>query len=278
MPSIQSLKKQLRGVRSTQKLTKAMKTVSAAKFSRLNGVYGKYAEYGRQCKLVFDQFSAGFLEAVRAADSSAPPVFVVLTANKGMCGSFNTEVLKLARQELDGHRDALVLACGKKAIRSFKSRGVPLAGEFILRDEPSYEESCAVLDAVLRLRQSGQASGAYVIYPRYVNMLTQTPTVCELFPPPRGADEPDSGRELLCQPDRDTFIAHDALPVFRAMFYELVLEAALGAQAATLMTMRVAYDAATEYCAQLEGDISRKRQSAVTADVIETASGEWRDS
>lgn len=275
MPSIQSLKKQLRGVLSTQKLTKAMKTVSAAKFSRLNGAYGKYAEYGRQCKAVFDRFQEGFLDAVPAGDSAAPPLYVVLTANKGLCGSFNTEVLKFAQEEFDRQKDYVLLACGKKAVRFFTGRGVPLAGEYVLHDEPSYEQSCQVLDELLRLRMTGRACGVYVIYPKYVNMLTQTPAMCELFPPAgQGRDAPDDGA-ILCEPDRDTFIARNAREVFRAIFYELVLETALGAQAATLMTMRVAYDAATEYSAQLEGQISRKRQSAVTADVIETSSGGW---
>lgn len=274
MPSLQSLKKQLRGVRSTQKLTKAMKTVSAAKFSRLNGVYNRYAEYGRQCRRVFDEFQEGFLDAVRAGDVTAPPLYVVLTGNKGLCGSFNTEVLKFAGEELASRESYVLLACGKKAIRFFEGRGIPLEGRYVLHDEPTYEESSALLDEMLRLRRTGRVSGVYVIYPRYVNMLTQTPAVCELLPPAGAEDAPDGG-EILCEPDRETFVARNAQEVFRAMFYDLVLQSALGAQAATLMTMRVAYDAATEYCAQLEGEISRKRQSTVTADVIETASCAW---
>lgn len=276
MPSIQSLKKRLRGVRSTQKLTKAMKSISAAKYSRLNGAYGKYAEYGRQCRDVFDRFRPGFLEAVRAGDVTAPPLYVVLTGNKGLCGSFNTEVLKFAGEELASRESYVLLACGKKAIRFFEGRGIPLEGRYVLHDEPTYEQSSALLDDMLRLRRAGRVSGVYVIYPRYVNMLTQTPAVCELLPPAGGDDAPDGG-EVLCEPDRETFVARNAQEVFRAMFYDLVLQSALGAQAATLMTMRAAYDAATEYCAQLEGEISRKRQSAVTADVIETSSGVWAE-
>ena len=63
-----------------------------------------------------------------------------------------------------------------------------------------------------------------------------------------------------------------AAKIFMAVAYELILETALGAQAATLMTMRSAYDTATEYCEALESEINRKRQSAVTEDVIETSS------
>ena len=274
MPSIQSLKKELRGIRSTQKLTRAMRTVSAAKFSKLNAAFGQYAEYGRQCKACFDAYQDSFLDAVGAPDPSAPPVFLVMSSNKGLCGSFNAELLKFAEETLDGRSGFLLVACGKKAIRYFKGRNVPLAGEWVLADVPTFEESGALLESVLALRRDGRASGVYVIYPAYVNMLEQTPAVCELFPPAKAEKDREEDRTALFVPDRRAMIEETADTVFGSMFYELVLEAALGAQAATLMTMRAAYDAATEFCERLEGEINRKRQSTVTADVIETSSGE----
>ncbi len=276
MPSIQNLKKQLRGVRSTQKLTKAMRTVSAAKFSRLNGEYGEFAEFARQCREVFRRFRPDFLEAAGAWNMNAPPLYVVMAGNKGLCGSFNAETLKFADMVLDAQEDHLLIACGKKAVGHFKNRGVPMAGEYVLGDEPTFEESSSIVDHILQLHRSGQVSAVHVVYPRYVNMLTQTPAVSELLPPVDQAGDGPEGA-VLCEPDHDAFVSESAEEVFHAMFYDLVLQTALGAQAATLMTMRAAYDAATEYCTRLEGEISRKRQSAVTADVIETSSGSWAE-
>ncbi len=276
MPSIQNLKKQLRGVRSTQKLTKAMKTVSAAKFSRLNREFSQFAEFARQCREVFRRFQPDFLEAAGAWNSSAPPLYVVMAGNKGLCGSFNAETLKFADMVLAAEGDHMLIACGKKAVGHFKSRGAALEGEYIFGDEPTFEESSALLDHILQLHRSGQVSAVHVIYPRYGNMLTQTPSVSELLPPVDQAGDGPEGR-VLCEPDRDAFVTESTEEVFHAMFYDLVLQTALGAQAATLMTMRAAYDAATEYCTRLEGEISRKRQSAVTADVIETSSGGWAE-
>ena len=309
MPSIQSLKKELRGIRSTQKLTKAMRTVSAAKFSKLNAAYGQYSGYGRQCKAVFDEYQADFLDAVQMTEPAAPPAYVVLASNKGLCGSFNAEVFKFACDELAKQDAFWLIACGKKTIRFFSGKNIPIKKGYVLQDVPTYEESSALLDDLLGLMKDGKISGVNVIYPRYVNMLDQQPAVCELFParnsgqpagsgeppagkseqpagtgqPPAGSGEPpahqaeggsDTQKKVLCVPDKHTLIGKTAENLFRAMFYELVLEAALGAQAATLMTMRTAYDAATEFCEQLEGEINRKRQGTVTADVIETSSGE----
>lgn len=275
MASIQSLKKRLKGVRATQKLTKAMRTVSTAKFSKLNTIYAQYSEYGRQCRQVFEQYQAGFLNAVCEADIQAPPAVIVIAGNKGMCGSFNTELLRFAEEELEKLPDALLVACGKKAIRYFNEKKRALAKTCIWNDVTTYQESCALLDEILDMRRNGKISNVYVIYPRYVNIMNQAPTICELFPAGGRDDDQD---QVFFYPDRNTIIGGAVQTVFRAMFYELVLEEALGAQASTLMTMGSAYDAAAEYCAQLEGQINRKRQSAVTADIIETAGEKGEDS
>ena len=108
-----------------------------------------------------------------------------------------------------------------------------------------------------------------MIYQKYTNMMKQTPSIQELFYDDE-AQKANGGTLLM--PDKQMVIENVAPVVFQSIFYKLLLEVALGANASTLMTMRSAYDTATEYCAQLESEINRQRQSAVTADVLETAS------
>lgn len=267
MATIQNLKKQLRGIRSTQKLTKAMKTASTVKFSKLNGIYAEYAPYAKECRQMFEQFGAGLSAAMPAKNPDAPVAVVVLGANKGLCGNFNSELHNYAMRVTDGKE--MMIACGKKSILFFKSRNIPLAREIIFDDIPSYEESAALLDDLLAQRESGRISDIMVVYPRYYHMMKQVPACYSLF-----AAEDHPAAEALYLPDRATIVEKTARHIFHALFFRLVLESALGVQAATLMTMRSAYDTATEYCTQLEALINRKRQSSVTADVLETAT-EW---
>lgn len=267
MPSIQSLKKQLRGIRSTQKLTKAMKTIATVKFSKLNTAYNQYSEYGKQCEEMFDLYGSGFVDSIFNADSDAPVAVIVMSSNKGLCGSFNSELLNFAREELSEFENYLLFACGKKAINFFKAKKIPVEKEYILGDIPSYEESSLLIDEISEMRKCGKISDIYLIYPKYTNVMKQKPTVHKLFSSKNSDDE----KSVLFVPDRNTIIEKTAKTVFHSMFYGLVLETALGAQAATLMTMRAAYDTATEYRFLLESLINRKRQSAVTADVIETS-------
>lgn len=267
MPTIQSLKKQLRGIRLTQKLAKAMRTISTVKFSRLSGMYSEYAEYGRQCRMLLEKYGADYSQTIREGDPTAPAAVIVMTANKGLCGSFNSEILKFAGETLSGMESVLLVACGKRAINYFRGKKLPVEKEYILKDIPGYEESSTLLEDMMEWRISGKVSRVYVIYARYENMVKQTPVISQLF----AAEDSDDNDRVLFVPDRNTIVTQTAKTVFRGMFYGIVLESAIGAQAATLMTMRSAYETATEYCDRLEGQINRKRQNAVTADVIETS-------
>ena len=267
MPALQSLKKQLRGIRSTRKLTKAMKTVATVKFSQLNAVYGQYSAYARECMRVYEKHSSALLGTVPAADPSAPPAVVVMAANKGLCGGFNAEILGFALEKIRELGDHLLFACGKQAVAYFREKEIPVEVAHIFGDVPEYDKSAELLDELADMRREGKISRVYVIYPHYTNMMVQTPTMFEMFPEP--GEEGDV--EPLFVPAKDTVVQKAAKTIFRAMFHRFVLETATGAQAATLMTMRSAYDTATEYCEQLEGEINRKRQSSVTADVLETS-------
>lgn len=267
MAAIQSLKKQLRGIRSTQKLAKAMKTISTVKFSKLNGVYSGYSAYGKQCEQMYRQFGDAFLEIVGEGQPDAPVALVVIAGNKGLCGSFNSEVLQYAKSQAEMLGAYRLIPCGKKAIQYFKTKKMPAEKEVVFGDVPSIEETSQLLDELLLWRKEGRIGKIMVVYPQYRNMMLQQPVIREFFG--KGGHEASNS---LFVPDQATLAEQIARNVFHGMFYELVLESALGAQAATLMTMRAAFDTATDYCTRLEGQINRQRQSAVTADVIETSS------
>ncbi len=268
MPAIQSLKKQLRGIRSTLKLTKAMKTISTVKFSKLNTIFGEYTEYSNQCARISEQYGAELSDAFKLVNKSAPHAIVVFSSNKGLCGSFNSELLNFAFEKISELDKFLVIACGKKAISYFNQKNIPIEKEYILNDIPSYEESAEIFDTLAVWRQEGKVSEISVIYPQYKNMMTQRPTAVQMF----AKREAVQTQAPMFVPDKASVTRKAAVIVYRAFFHRLVLESAIGAQAATLTTMRSAYDTATEYCARLEGQINRLRQSAVTADVIEVSS------
>ena len=107
----------------------------------------------------------------------------------------------------------------------------------------------------------------------YYNMMKQVPVCCDLL---SFEEDVTNKQDCLFIPDKQSVIENSVKKILASLIYKKVLETGLGAQAATLMTMRSAYDTATDYCAKLESEISRKRQEQVTADVIETSSEHWQ--
>ena len=270
MPAIQVLKKKLRGIQSTQKISKAMKTISSIKISQLTTVYNNYNEYGSQCEKLYEEYKTDLLGALPPINETAPVCYIVIASNKGLCGGFNSDLLKFADEEIEkSEKEHIFIAVGKQAITYFNNKHKDFEKSFIFNDIPDYSEANELLNYIIDLRKSQKISSVKVIYQKYTNMMKQTPRVQELF---CDNDIQQGESNILLMPDKQMVIKNVAPVVFQSIFYKLLLEVALGANASTLMTMRSAYDTATEYCAQLESEINRQRQSAVTADVLETAS------
>lgn len=272
MPTIQALKKKLRGIRSTQKIAKAMKTASTVKFSKLNAQFSGYSKFSAEYRSLYECYKPEFDRYFAPKDQNAPKCLIVITSNKGMCGSFNSEMLKFAQSLIDNEHSPLsVVLCGKKAQSYFEEKKLRYEKTFVFGDIPKYEDAAALFKYVSEALSDGRISSVKIAYPEYRNMMSQAPTVSELFTSDLSCEEERENISPLFYPDKESVINSTANELLSALLFEKLLETALGAQAATLMTMRSAYDTASEYSVQLEGEINRKRQSQVTADVIETS-------
>ncbi len=266
MATVQSLKKKLQTIRSTTKLTRAMKTASTVKYSKLSGIYAEYEKYADEHLRLYESYGSEFSSVFSCSNPDAPCCYVVITSNKGMCGAFNTELLSF----FSGlYEKGTVISCGKKADEYFEKKGIETAKSFIFDDIPTYEQVKELFGYICTLMAEGKISSVKTVYPEYTNMIKQSPVCKDLFTYEEGKAE---GETLLFVPDRETVMKNTAEKIFLCVLYKRVLETALGAQAATLTAMRSAYDTACEYSTKLETEMNRKRQSQVTADVIEISS------
>lgn len=266
MATVQSLKKKLQTIRSTTKLTRAMKTASTVKYSKLSGIYGEYERYADEHLRLYESYRSEFDSVFRPADPDAPCAYVVIASNKGMCGAFNTELLTFFSSI---YEKGEVISCGKKAAEYFEKKGTETLKSFVFDDIPSYEQVRELFVCLCSLMAEGRISSVKTVYPEYTNMIKQSPVCRDLFTFGEGTAE---GAAPLFVPDRETVIRNTAEKILLCILYKRVLETALGAQAATLTAMRSAYDTACEYSAELETEMNRKRQSQVTADVLEISS------
>jgi len=272
MASLQELRKRLRSIRSTGQLAGAMRTAATAKYARLNRVRSDFSPYASACRDMLELLgSAGIARETETV--SDRDCLVVMSGNRGMCGGFNAELLRFLEQELSGREAPLLLVCGRKAASFLRDRGIPFE-EFLLSDVPDYREVKPLADRLRKAYTSGEAGRVLVIFQHFRNMLIQTPTLRQILPETEreaGAEAVDPS--LLYLPDRDAIGAQLAVSCLDAQVFDLAMENAAGAQAATLMAMRSACDNAEATAADLELTINRRRQADVTASVIETASG-----
>ncbi len=276
MPTEQVLKKKLKGVVTTRKISKAMKTAATVKYSQLSAVFSGYSEYAAQCRKLYEDYEKDFINAFPSGKPDGPVCYIIMASNKGMCGNFNSDLFCYAEDLLsDEKKKTELIFCGEKTISYFKNKGYESVKDYVWSDVPKFTEAKKFYDSLCALLSEKQYSSVKIVYHRYVNMVRQTPCVKELFNP-EGTHNDDTS-DMLFVPDKETVINKSAEKIITSMLYGFILETAIGAQAATVMSMRSAYDAAVEYQEKLESEINRKRQSRVTADVIETFAEYFRE-
>ena len=276
MPTEQVLQKKLRGVATTRKISKAMKTAATVKYSQLSAVYSGYSAYAEQCRKLYENCQKDFIKAFPPCDPDGPVCYIIMASNKGMCGTFNADLFSYAQNRLsEDEKEKELILCGEKTISFFGSKGFSSVKNYVFKDVPQFSEAKALYDELNYMLSQKAYSSVKVIYPKYVNMVKQIPCVKELFNPD-GAQTIETA-DALFVPDKETLIKTNAEKIIISMLYGFILETAIGAQSATIMSMRSAYDAAVEYEEKLEREINRKRQSRVTADVIETFAEYFRE-
>lgn len=272
MAGQRELKKRLRSINTTGQLASAMKTVSSAKFSRANAALDKYRRYAESCQAVMSQFGPALSKAMPEPNREAPAYYVVAASNRGLCGGYNSNLLSFAedvfRQTDGAYR---IVTIGRMAEAYYAEHGTEITRSFILPDVPNFEDCGELLAYLYEAYASGDASSVTFVYQYHKNMLTQQPRCKQILPMTAENAAPVSdGGDMLCIPDRETVTKRMCISMVNAVIYETVLECAAGAQAATMIAMREACDNAEKSGAALELEISRKRQSEVTASVIET--------
>lgn len=270
MPTIQNLKKKLQVIHSTKKITQAMKTASTVKYSKLAALYADFSKYEEQCSTMYKTYREDINSIFSSQNTDAPELYVLLSSNKGMCGNFNTDVLGFFEKKFrEQQNQPIVFCCGKKGVEYLDKKRIPYNESFVFDDIPSVSVATEFFEKIIKLIENGVVSDVKIIYPKYVNTMKQYPVCEDLL---TFDDDTQKGEDPLFVPDKQTVIHSTAEKILVSILYRKILETALGAQAATLTTMRSAYDTACEYSDQLEIQINRKRQSQVTADVIEISS------
>ncbi|MBD3664373.1 F0F1 ATP synthase subunit gamma [Sulfitobacter aestuariivivens] len=289
MPSLKDLKNRIESVKSTRKITKAMQMVAAAKLRRAQ----EAAEASRPYTERFNAVMAGLAASVGDSDSAPKllsgtgsdkvQLLVVLTSERGLCGGFNTNIVKLAKERarklLAEGKELKILTVGKKGRDQMKRDfGDHLIGHVDLTDvkRVGYADAQGIAKDILSRFDAGEFDVATLFYSKFQNVVTQIPTAHQIIPASfeDGAEEGDAVSTVFDYEPSEEAILADLLPrgVATAIFSGL-LENGASEQGARMSAMDNATRNAGEMIDNLTIQFNRSRQAVITNELIEIISG-----
>ncbi|WP_299787647.1 F0F1 ATP synthase subunit gamma [uncultured Marivita sp.] len=289
MPNLKDLKNRIASVKSTRKITKAMQMVAAAKLRRAQDAAEMARPYTERFNAVM-----GALAASVGDSESAPKLLsgtgkddvhllVVMTAERGLCGGFNANIAKLAKQkatELKGKgKTVKILTVGKKGRDAMKRDfGDLFVGHIDLSDVKriGYADAQGIAKDILGRFDAGEFDVATIFYAKFVNVVSQTPTAQQVIPAAFDApEEGDAEANTLYdyEPDEEAILA-DLLPRGVAtQIFAALLENGASEQGARMSAMDNATRNAGEMIDKLTIEYNRSRQAVITNELIEIISG-----
>ncbi len=285
MPNLKDLKNRIASVTSTRKITKAMQMVAAAKLRRAQ-------ESAEAARPYTERFNAvmGKLAASVGDNESAPKLLsgtgqdqvhllVVMTAERGLCGGFNSNIAKLARAKAESLRAAgktvKILTVGKKGRDQLKREwSSAFVGHVDLTEVKriGYSDAQGIAQDILGRFDAGEFDVATLFYSKFINVVAQDPTALQIIPAKFEASEGD-GTVFDYEPGEEEILA-DLLPrgVATAIFSGL-LENGASEQGARMSAMDNATRNAGEMIDKLTIEFNRSRQAVITNELIEIISG-----
>lgn len=283
MPSLQDYRRRIRSARNLQQLTKAMKMVSAAKLKRAQDRVLAARPYSATMRRVLSRLAA------RAGDHPHPLletrkdlhyVLVVITADKGLCGSFNTNLIKAAEQFLRENHDKEVelITIGRKGRDFFRRRKAPILREYLnlTARAVNYSDAAEIARKIIEdyTAEGSTIDRVFLLYSEFKSVLTQRVTLKQLLP----VEAEQLGHDLALidylyeQPPAEIF--GRLLPRYvETQVYHAMLESVASEHGARMAAMDSASKNAGELIDLLTLQMNRVRQASITREIIEVVSG-----
>ena len=275
--STKEIKNRIRSMESTKQITKAMEMVAASKLRRAQAQVQSSRPYFeillstiRDIVDSTQDLSSPYLTA-RTVNRSA---YVVVAGDRGLAGGYNSNVLKLAYEHLEG-KDAVVLPIGKKAVDFFKARKVPMLVENYREAEDLGVSDCfTAAKQLCKAYRTGEVDEIYVVYTNFISVLSQTPEVLKLLPLEHTAREGKKTQpEMLYEPGSEEALERIVPEYLGGMLYGALCESRAAEQAARRTAMDSATQNADEMIADLSLKFNRARQAAITQEITEIVAG-----
>ena len=282
MPSLIDLRRRIRAVKNTQQITKAMKMIAASRLRRTQDRVLNARPFAIQSKRVLADLAA-------RTDSAAHPLLavreekavllIVLTSDKGLCGSFNTNIIKAAGAFLLGRPDQkqVVGLIGRKGRDFFRRRGYEPAIERInIFQNLTFDVAREIADFASELFADQKIDGVHLVYNEFKSVMQQRIVTERLLPiaPEAFSDKNSAAHaDYIYEPNAAALFAQMLPGYVRIQVWRALLESAAAENAARMTAMDAATENATDMIDALTLYMNKVRQAAITREIIEVVSG-----
>ncbi len=291
MPNLLDIRRRIKSVKNTQQITKAMKMVSAAKLKRAQDRVTTARPFANKMMEVLaglaDRAGEDFHHPLLDARGDERYLLVLVTADKGLCGAFNTNLIKAAHAFIKANpgKQIEILAVGRKGRDFFRRRGATLLGEYIGltgKGRVEFSEALEVAhDVILRFTEDKGIDKAFIIYNEFKSVIQQRVVTEQLLPVARqdATKEAATSSQPLTlvdyiyeQPPQEIFSR--LLPrLVETQIFRALLESVASEHGARMTAMDSASKNARELIDSLTLNMNRVRQAAITNEIIEVVSG-----
>lgn len=286
MPNLKDIRVRIGSVKTTRQVTSAMKMVSAAKFRKAHDQIVAFRPYASKLEMILaDLLRAledGFSSPFSVVRDSNRVLMVVITSNRGLCGAFNSNVVKLAERTIQNDLESAaatgfvdVMAIGKQGAKMMRSHGYKVAYELNdIYSHLNFNESSSIAEMVMDKFLKGEYDKVVLVFNEFVNAASQKTTVKQFLPIEIPKLEfKGASSDFIYEPNKREILEGIVPKAIKTSFYGCLLESMSAEHGARMTSMHKATDNATELLKDLQLAYNKARQTAITNEILEIVGG-----
>ncbi len=271
-----AIKRRIKSVTSTQKITKAMGLVATSKLRKSREMLELNEKYYNHFNSIMDDAVSNVEDynVFTHGNNSKKKLYITLTSDGGLCGGFNSNVVNEAAKVLTADKEnSLVISVGQKGRMYLKRYKFETAAEFVdIPDVPTLDEAATITNKIVEMYQSGEVGEVYVIYTKFFSAVKQVVKVEKILPFKKKEGSSD-GRFIKIEPEAEVFINEVALLHIKQTLLNYMLNAKASEQGSRMQAMDGATKNANELLDALKLKFNRVRQGVITQEISEIVGG-----
>jgi F-type H+-transporting ATPase subunit gamma len=282
MLSQKAIRRKIKAVKNIQKITRAMKMVAAAKLKRVQervGASRPYSEKMRHLVQAVAPFAREVKNPLLEVRETKTRGLVVLSGEKGLCGSYNGNIIRMGMRTLQSWSDKpfQLMSIGRRGTDWYKRRDVPIAKQFTMPGvNAPFSEIEEIANAIASWYESGAVDEVYIAYTIFKSPIVQRAEVIKFLPiePPKGESEAGQGAtDYIFEPAAPELLGTLLPRYLRIQVYQFLLEAMASEQGARMSAMSAATDNAGELLDSLTLAYNKARQASITKELLDIVGG-----